>query len=91
MATETVGGSTTQLCALPRMDFSSIRAPGVYVTHRTGLLVRVLPEALAGGQNVPITITGRTPVWVYQLSGDPWLPTQQARSAAANHDVYVNF
>lgn len=76
---------------LPSADFSGITEPGTYVMHRTGLLVRVPPDAMGAGRSPVITVAGRSPVWVSKVSDDPWIPAHMARSIAADHDLYVNF
>ncbi len=76
---------------LPTLSLADLTKPGTYVIQRMGLLLRVPPDAVAGGRSTLINVTGRTPIWVSQISADPWLPLNAARSIAADHDLYVNF
>jgi hypothetical protein len=88
MSAETGNGKPGQLA---RRLFSDIDAPGAYILESTGMLVRIPPDALGGEPSPLITVTGSAPLWTAQLSGDPWISVNRARSIAANNDLTVNF
>ncbi len=76
---------------LPCCEFADIQAAGTYVTHKTGLLVRVPPDGVNTGRSPMIVVSGRESVLVSRLSEDPWIPTIKARCIAANNDLPVEF
>ena len=65
--------------SLPAMEFDDIGAPGAYVLREAGLLVRVPIEGVHPGHNPLLTVSGRQPVVVSQVSEDPWIPISKAR------------
>ena len=64
---------------------------GTYVCRGTGDLVRVPPSGPAGVEAELIRKHREEPMYVTQISADPFLPISQARIAAANLDLDVDF
>jgi hypothetical protein len=83
--TQAVAEATSDMVSC-RLD--EIRAPGLYLEHRTGALLRVHEEALAPGKRFAIEVVAN---WnVTRLSKDPGLPLPEARMLAAHHDLIVD-
>jgi len=76
---------------LPLVEYGDIDAPGAYVLHDTGLLLRVPPEEVAWGHSPPIPSGNPHPVLASRLSEDPWIPVDQARGIAESHHLPVSF
>lgn len=65
---------------------------GAYISRSSGDLVRIV----AGGRpplgaEELLEEHGRTPVYLTQVSTDPFVPITRARMEAANRDIEVNF
>ena len=71
------------------IPFDSIRSPGTYVCNWNGHLLRVPPRALI--PDSVINLVGPEPLFVTKISDDPAVPLSQARQAAAELRVPVNF
>jgi hypothetical protein len=79
--TKTVAARGTGM--LPKLQLADVSARGAYVMQRTGLLVRVPPDAVAAGLSALIKTVGRAPIWASQLSDDCWIRISKARQLAA--------
>jgi hypothetical protein len=64
---------------------------GAYVCRGTGDLIRVSNSGPAGVESELIRKHHEEPVFVTLVSGDPFIPISQARIAAANRDLDVDF
>ena len=72
-----------------RLD--EIRNPGAYVCRDSGDLVRV-PATGPTVDSEQITEShDSAPIFVTQISGDPYIPISRARMETANLDIEVNF
>lgn len=74
-----------------QVPFEAINAPGCYVCHWSGHLVRVPDNAIKPGRSPLLSIKGTEPLFVTFLSADPYVPVSKARMLAADCDVVVNF
>ena len=64
---------------------------GTYVCRGTGDLIRVTRSGPAGVESEVIRKHHDEPMYVTQVSADPFIPISQARIAAANLDLDVAF
>ena len=64
---------------------------GAYVCRGTGDLIRVTPSGPAGVESELIRKHHDEPLYVTQISGNPFIPISDARIAAANLDLDVDF
>ena len=76
----------------PRVLLQDILEPGAYVCHWNGDLLRVLENELPLDElpNVPETTEDQV-LETTKVSDDPFIPISQARMAASNFDIAVNF
>lgn len=75
---------------LNRIRLEDIARPGAYIRLGTGDLIRVTPGT-GGAEGGPLPDGGTEPVYVVQISGNPYIPISEARMAAANLDIEINF
>jgi len=75
---------------LSRIRLEDIAHPGAYIRLGTGDVIRVTPGT---GREEATTLpdSGAEPVYVVQISGNPYVPISEARMAAANLDIEINF
>ena len=71
--------------------FSEINAPGLYLEHRTGALLRVPADAVVPGRSPAIAAIAADPWIVTRISDDPFLSLTKARMIAADLDLFVSF
>jgi hypothetical protein len=64
---------------------------GAYVCRGTGDLIRVTPMGPAGVESEVIRKHHDEAIYVTRISADPFIPISQARIAAANLDIDVDF
>jgi len=74
-----------------QVSFDAIHAPGTYVCHWSGHLVRVPPNPTQSAGWQPISFVARGPLVVTRISDDSFVPVSQARALAAEHRLPVNF
>ena len=76
----------------PRVLLQDILEPGAYVCHWNGDLLRVIENELPLDElpEMPET-TEEQVLEATKLSSDPFITISQARMAASNFDVDVNF
>ncbi|MCH8880761.1 MAG: hypothetical protein IID34_12885 [Planctomycetes bacterium] len=76
----------------PRVLLQDILAPGAYVCHWNGDLLRVLENELPPDElpNLPETTEDQV-LETTKVSDDPFIPISQARMAASNFDIDVSF
>ncbi len=72
-----------------RLD--AITAPGVYLCHWSGHLLRVMNAGINIGTHPMASMIANRPLWVTRLSDDPAISLGQARMMAANLNLPVNF
>ena len=75
----------------PRKLLDEISEPGAYVCHGSGDLLRVADTEAPPDNVEPIQSHGSQPVYVTQISRDPFVPITKARVAAANLDIEIHF
>jgi hypothetical protein len=72
--------------------FEQVSQPGAYVCRGTGDLIRVTSSGPAGMESDELIRTHHDePLYVTRISVDPFIPISQARIAAANLDLTVDF
>ena len=72
-----------------RLD--EVTEPGAYISKGTGDLVRIVQRgAFLEGKEL-LNRHDDEPVYVARISNDPFIPISQARLAAANSDITINF
>ncbi|MCH7760379.1 hypothetical protein IIA15_03120 [candidate division TA06 bacterium] len=76
---------------LPVMPFEEINEPGAYLDVNTGNLFRIPPEALRLGHSPVISVTCNGSFPVCRLSDDPYMTRVQAKTIAADHNLWTNF
>ena len=76
---------------LRRVEYSGINEPGVYLFEREGMLMRIPEDGLTDASTPLVPLYSNSPVWMWRLSTDPWLPMNKARNIAANNDLAVEF
>ncbi len=64
---------------------------GAYVSRGSGDLVRVVAAGRPLGAEELLEKHGTAPVYLTQVSTDPFVPITRARMEAANRDIEVNF
>lgn len=90
MSTHYAKAQRHQVPTLPTMDLDRIDAPGAYIMHSEGLLMRIPPEALC--EKGPVwSITASTPLRVSRVSNDPWIAIGKAREIATENHLSANF
>ena len=75
----------------PTLVFDQIENPGCYVTNDSGLLLRVPQDALGRGRSPLMEVVSNDPWIVTRISEDPYLPLSNARMAAADLDIKIQF
>ena len=75
----------------PRKLLDEITEPGTYVCHGSGDLLRVAETEAPPSDVEPMQKQGDQPVYVTQISRDPYVPISKARVAAANLDIEIKF
>ncbi len=75
----------------PRTLLERVNKPGAYVCHGTGDLIRVTGSGPTWEDAAPVQGHGNQPMFVTQVSGDPFVPITRARLAAAALDIEINF
>ena len=75
----------------PRKLLDEITAPGAYVCHGRGDLIRVSGSDLTSDDLEELKSAADEPVYVTLVSEDPFIPISRARIAAANLDVEISF
>ena len=73
------------------VPFDQINEPGCYICNWSSHLLRVVQDSIAPGRSPLLTMVGCDPLFVTQISNDPFIPLTKARLVAANCDVNVNF
>lgn len=68
-----------------------VSRPGAYVCRGTGDLIRVTSSGPAEMESELIRTHHDEPLYVTRVSADPFIPISQARIAAANLDLTVDF
>ena len=75
----------------PKKRLEEITEPGTYVCHGSGDLIRVAESGAPPGDTEPIENQSSQPIYVTQISRDPYVPISTARVAAANLDIEIQF
>ena len=75
----------------PRKLLDEITAPGAYVCHGSGDLIRVSESEVTSDDAEALKSAATEPVYVTLVSKDPFVPISQARLAAANLDIEISF
>ncbi|MCG3127647.1 MAG: hypothetical protein CHACPFDD_02514 [Phycisphaerae bacterium] len=81
--------TTAQCCQT--FPWEQISTPGTYICNWSGHLLRVPADGVVGGFCPLFNIVGNEPLYVTKISEDPYLNISQARIAASNLDLTVNF
>ena len=66
--------------------FAKLNEPGTYFCNWSGHLIRVPQDAVRQGRSPVIEILGNEPLYVTQLSDDPFIPVTKARMRVADLD-----
>lgn len=74
-----------------QLPYDALREPGTYVCNWSGHLLRVPPDAVKPGRYPCVAMTGARILYLTKISDDPFLPVEEARLLAADHDQNVNF
>ena len=74
-----------------QLPVEAINHPGCYVCNWSGHLLRVPQDGVKPGRSPLINVVGTEPLFVTQISTDPFIPLSKARTLAADCDVIVNF
>ena len=64
---------------------------GAYICRSTGDLIRIVARGRAMGAEELFEKQGTAPVYLTQVSMDPFVPIARARMEAANRDIEFNF
>ncbi len=75
----------------PRELLDEITEPGAYVCHGSGDLIRICGAGVPSDDTEAAKSGGSEPVYVTQVSRDPFVPISRARLAAANLDIEISF
>ena len=70
---------------------SDVTEAGAYVVRGTGDLIRVTPSGLTADDDQAVEQQRENRVEVTMISRDPFIRITQARLAAANLDLEINF
>ena len=76
------------LCWIP---LDEVTDAGAYISRSSGDLVRIVAAGRALGAEELLEKHGTVPVYLTQVSTDPFVPITRARMEAANRDIEVNF
>ncbi len=74
---------------VPYILLDEVTERGAYVSHRTGDLIRVVSTGASSGDSELIDKHSTEPIYVTQISQDPFVPISQARIAAANLNIEI--
>ncbi len=74
-----------------RTPLGEVKEPGAYVCFGTGDLIRVVRTDAPSSEVELVDKHGDQPMLVTRVSEDPFVPISQARMAAANLDIEINF
>ncbi len=83
------GSRPLNLPRCARLD--EVTEPGAFVSEGTGDLVRIVPRGVLQEGEELLRKHDDEPVYVMRISNDPFIPISQARLAAANLDIAINF
>ena len=72
-------------------SLDAITEPGAYVCRGSGDLIRVPRVGRSSGNAELIKKHGSEPIYVVQVSEDPFIPISRVRLAAANLDIQIGF
>lgn len=73
------------------IPLSAVTEAGAYVVRGTGDLIRVTPTGLTADDDQAVEQQRENRVEVTMISRDPFIRITQARLAAANLDIEINF
>jgi len=74
-----------------RILLQEVTEPGAYVCHESGDLIRVTSAEVSSNAAEWVKKHDADPLYVEQISNDPFVAITQARMAAANLDIEINF
>ena len=76
---------------VPGILLDEVTKPGSYVCLGTGDLIRITQADLSPRHVEPTKKPQTDPIYVAQISKDPFIPNSRARIAAADLDIEINF
>ena len=86
-----VSGDTRFPANLRWTPLEEVTDAGAYICRSTGDLVRIIAGGQRMGAEELLEKYGTAPVYLTQVSTDPFVPITRVRMEAVNRDIEVNF